>query len=131
MTAVVDASALVEVLVDSPVGARVTAHLGVEDELLAPDLLDAEVHSALAGRLRGGRLTEPDAEAALEDLATIPIIRLPHAVLLADAWRLRRNLSIYDALYVALAAETRSALVTTDARLARAPNLGIPVTVVT
>lgn len=130
MPVVVDASALVEVLVDSPVGRRTLDLLEQQDETVAPDLLDAEVHSALAGRVRDGRLTLDDAEAALDDLASTPVMRLPHAPLLTAAWHRRHNLTVYDALYVELAAEMRCALVTADARLARAPGLGIPVTVV-
>jgi predicted nucleic acid-binding protein len=43
-------------------------------------------------------------------------------------WQLRHNLSGYDATYVALAeALAASSLVTTDARMATASGIGVPV----
>lgn len=42
-------------------------------------------------------------------------------MLAARAWELGPNLSTYDAAYVALAEHLDATLVTTDARLARAP----------
>ncbi len=49
------------------------------------------------------------------------IVRHPSSVLLRRVWELRSNLSAYDGLYVALAEALEAPLVTTDARLARAP----------
>ena len=43
--------------------------------------------------------------------------------LAAAAWRLRANLSFYDAMYVALAQALAIPLITADARLSRAPAL--------
>jgi len=47
--------------------------------------------------------------------------------LLPAAWDLRRNLTIGDGLYVALARRLDVVLVTADDRLARAPRLGVRV----
>lgn len=49
--------------------------------------------------------------------------RHPHAALLGRAWALRANLTVYDAVYVALAEALDARLLTCDARLARAPGL--------
>jgi predicted nucleic acid-binding protein len=50
--------------------------------------------------------------------------RYPHVGPLGEfAWKLRHNLSFYDALYVALAARLGAPLLTADARLSRAPDL--------
>ena len=46
------------------------------------------------------------------------------------AWELRNNLTPYDAVYVALAEVLDATLVTTDARIARAPGLRAEVDVV-
>jgi predicted nucleic acid-binding protein len=40
--------------------------------------------------------------------------------LLARAWNMRRNFTVYDALYVALAEAASAPLLTSDRRLARA-----------
>jgi predicted nucleic acid-binding protein len=45
-------------------------------------------------------------------------------------WEAREQLSAYDAAYVALAEALDASLLTADARLARAPGLRCPVTVV-
>jgi predicted nucleic acid-binding protein len=62
------------------------------------------------------------AEEALADLATLPLERYSHRLVLARAWRLRANLTLYDAAYVALAELLDAPLVTCDAALARAPH---------
>jgi predicted nucleic acid-binding protein len=65
------------------------------------------------------------AEAALYALDSVVSARYPHGVLATAAWRLRHDLSYYDALYVALA--TRLG----DARLARSPGLPCAVELIT
>jgi predicted nucleic acid-binding protein len=47
--------------------------------------------------------------------------RVAHRPLIARCWELRDNLTIYDAVYVALAELMGAALLTADERLARAP----------
>lgn len=91
---------------------------------LAPHLLDLEVASALRGLVRRGALAEALAQAALRHLAVLPVTRCDHRPLLARCWRLRDNLTVYDAAYVALAEATGSVLLTSDQRLARATGTG-------
>ena len=116
---VVDASAILEVLLKTPAGARVAERLFIPGETLhAPHLLDLEVAQVLrrytlAGELDSGRGLE-----ALEDLADLPLIRYPHDLLLPRIWELRRNVTAYDAAYVALAEALAAPLVTRDAALA-------------
>lgn len=65
--------------------------------------------------------SEPErSRAALDDLADLPITRYPHDLLLPRARELRHNLTIYDAVYVALAEALEASLLTCDQRLNRA-----------
>jgi predicted nucleic acid-binding protein len=91
--------------------------------MVAPDLITVEVLSTLRRLARHGLIAAPRAEEAVNDLVTAPIRHLPTLPLAEETWRLRENLSASDACYVALAAALDCALVSADARLARAPGL--------
>lgn len=119
--AVVDASVLVEYLAAGERSEQARACLLAADERAwAPHLIDAEVGHVLRRAVLAGDLRASTAHAALEDLAGLPLRRVAHIGLLDRAWALRRNVSFYDALYVALAERLGLPLVTLDARLARA-----------
>lgn len=117
---VVDASALVEALLGTNVGASVRARMRGH-ALHAPAHLDAEVLSALGRLHRAQEVEQSRASAALDELVAAPIRRHPLADLLTGAWARRANQRLVDALYSELAASLDAALLlTTDARLARA-----------
>lgn len=120
---VVDASALFEVVADTPGAEVVRALLHADPDHAAPHLIDAEVLSVVQTHHRSGRLDDTAAAQAVEDLAAWPGERWSHRPLLARAWDLRDNLRSYDALYVALAEALDATLLTLDGRLGRAPNL--------
>jgi predicted nucleic acid-binding protein len=128
---VIDASAVVELILCSDVGLSIAALLGHEGGGDAPELVTAEALSGLRNVERRGELDDQIGETLMESLDWLPLRRHPHQPLLATAWSLRHDVTASDALYVALARHLGTGLVTTDSRLARAPNLGIPVTVVT
>jgi predicted nucleic acid-binding protein len=116
---VVDASAILEVLLGTPAGLRVMERLFAPAETLhAPHLLDLEVVQVLRRYTFAGELSSTRGLEALEDLAEFPITRYPHDLLLPRIWELRRNLTAYDAAYVALAEALAAPLVTRDAALA-------------
>ena len=123
---VIDASVAVEYLLKTPTGLAL-ADLVERAALIAPELLDAEVLSALRGAVLGGRLDEGLALTALDDLAAWPVDRLPNRTLARLAWRHLHNVSAYDALYVAAARANDAILLTADGRLSRAPGLGVVV----
>ena len=123
---IVDASAAVEYLLQTRLGARVAELLG-HARLAAPELLDAEVLSVLRRESLAGRLPERRAAEAVTDLRDWGVERVGHRVLLDDAWSLRGRVTTSDALYVALARTRRAALVTADGPLARASALGVAV----
>lgn len=117
---VVDASAVVDFLLYNEHG-RAVQRSWVDTGLYSVAHLDAEVLSALARLQRDAVLTAKDVEDRLSVLADLPVERLPiSGALTAAAWRLRDNVAIRDALYVALAAAAGMRLLTTDRRLARA-----------
>lgn len=90
----------------------------------APHLIDAELGNVLRKRVLAGDVTAAHAQTALRAAPDVVDYRYPHVGEVADlAWRLRNNVSFYDALYVALAAQLGVPLLTGDHRLSRAPNL--------
>jgi predicted nucleic acid-binding protein len=123
---IIDASAAVEYLLRTPSGLQVDS-LIANAEIAAPELMDAEVLSVLRRLVLSGELDQTRAETALDDLVHWPIDRISHRELIQLAWLHHRNLSAYDALYVAAARSDAMTLVTTDRRLSRATNLGIRV----
>lgn len=120
---VVDASALVPAIADgTDIGRQRRQRLGRE-RLDAPDLILVESLSVIRRQALAGMLDPAQAEQAVDDLLTLPIVIHPTAPLLRRAWELRANVTPYDACYVALAEALNCPLLTGDARLARAPGL--------
>jgi predicted nucleic acid-binding protein len=121
---VLDASAIVDLLLLRPPAADIEGHLVDHGfELHAPYLIDVEIVSALRRIASSGDASPERAAAAIDDFLDLPIERHPHAALLPRVWQLRDSLTAYDATYVALAEALSDAgepLLTTDARLARA-----------
>ena len=119
---VVDASAALELLLNTPFAARVATRLFSRGETLhAPHLIDLEVAQVLRRWERAGAITAPRAEEAFEDLADLPLVRYPHLLLLPRVWALRQNATAYDAAYLALAEAIGATLVTRDVALASIP----------
>ena len=98
--------------------------------LVAPELLDIEVLHTLRRLETTEAIPASRRARVLDDFRALPIRRFRHAALWQDIWRLRRNLTAYDACYVSLARQLEATLVTRDERIARAPDLGIDVEVV-
>lgn len=116
---VLDASAMVDLLVGSEHAASIETHLHAA-ELHAPGHFDAEVLSALGRLHRAGQLTTRQVTERVSLVASSPIVRHPLAPLLTGAWRRRGNLRLVDAFYVELASQLDTLIVTTDRGLASA-----------
>ena len=124
-----DASVLVAMLVDGgPAGQWATSALTAASDLLAPHLGLFEAANILRRHQLADLITADQAAQAHADLLDLPIDLWPYDVLAPRTWQLRRNLSVYDGSYVALAEMTGTPLATLDARLARAPGVRCVIT---
>ncbi|MFC9895622.1 type II toxin-antitoxin system VapC family toxin [Nocardia sp. NPDC127579] len=121
---VVDACAMGNALIrDDETGIALAKRIG-ESTCHAPHLIDAEIGSVLRKAERGGLITSDRAVAGIRMAKLLVDERYAHhGWLAADAWALRHTVSFYDGLYAALAARLDIPLLTSDARLSRAPNL--------
>lgn len=117
---VVDASVVVKWLVDEE-GSDAAAELAGES-LAAPTLLLAECANVLWVKARVGELDREQAKERTALLVDLPVTLEPIASLIADAsdLALRLDVTVYDALYVALARRRGDLLITADHKLARA-----------
>jgi predicted nucleic acid-binding protein len=118
---VTDAGVLVAVFVDDGMWGDIARARIRNEDLAAPEVIDLEVTSALRGLLRAGKVDELRALMALADLRRLPLRRASHQGLVSRCWELRDNFTVYDASYIALAEMLGTTLVTTDARMSRAP----------
>jgi predicted nucleic acid-binding protein len=119
---VVDASAVIEFLLQTPLGIRVEARLlRDEGEFHAPHLVDVEVAQGLRRLVRTGDVSPARAKETIEDLVDFDLHRHSHTDLLQRAWTLRNKMTAYDAMYVSLAEALGAPLVTCDGSLATAP----------
>jgi predicted nucleic acid-binding protein len=119
---VLDASAAIDWLLQTAVGKQIESRVYSHGESLhAPHLLDLEVVQVLRRLVRESAVCALRADQALQYLLDLRLTRYPHYVFLPQIWRLRHNLSTYDAAYVALAERLGATLITRDTRLASAP----------
>ena len=118
---VLDASAAIEWLLQSPAGIKIEKRLFSSSESLhAPHLLDVEVAQVLRRCVREKIIGAQRGQEALEDLADLPLSRYPHDFLIPRVWELRTTLTAYDAVYVALAELLDAPLLTCDGKIASA-----------
>ena len=121
---VVDASAILEVLLRTPPAPAIEERLFERGEALhAPHLIDLEVLQVLRRYAAAGEISSQRAREALDDLAAFRLRRWAHDALALRIWELRQNLTAYDAAYIALAEALGALLLTRDRRLASAPGI--------
>jgi len=118
---VVDASAMIELLLNTSAGSVVARRLSTGNETLhAPHLLDLEIVQVLRRYTLAGALDPARGRQALEDLAEMPVTRYAHDLFVTRIWELRNNVTAYDAAYIAVAEALAAPLLTRDAALASA-----------
>ena len=95
-------------------------------EMLAPDLIHAEVANVIWKRHRRREINEAEASQLLADLLSLPLQITPSAWLVAPALQLalRTRRTVYDCLYLALALASDAVFVTCDKRLVNALGAG-------
>jgi len=121
---VIDASAVVDLLSGSSSAGWVDSTIRGRS-LHAPGHFHAEVLNALGRIHRRGVRSADETSAMLGELGRIPLVVAQGHTLVEGAWRRRDEHSLADALYVELAAQLGTVVVTTDARLARATPLAV------
>lgn len=125
---VVDASLLVNALTDDGLlGERAREALVADPHWVAPPHVQVEVASAIRGRWLGAKLTDERADAAMSTLTRLAMDQAPWLEFASRVWELRRNLTPYDAAYVALAESRDCRLVTADHKLLKCSARECPV----
>ncbi|RDI67114.1 type II toxin-antitoxin system VapC family toxin [Nocardia pseudobrasiliensis] len=121
---VVDASAVSAALVRKDAVGVAVGRLLESSVTHAPHLIDAEVGQVLRRHEYQGRIGEEVAAVGLRMMTALVDNRYEHQGWMAtEAWKLRRTISFYDALYVALATRLDIPLLTSDEKLGKASGL--------
>lgn len=121
---VLDASAVVDLLIGGPAAPWLTGRLaGIEAS--APGHMPAEVLSALGRRYRAGHSSAGQVTTALNDMRALSLSVHDVGALVPGAWARRDQIRLVDALYVELASQLDTMVITTDQRLARATPLAV------
>ncbi len=108
-----------------PVAGRVPG--GMDLSCHAPYLIDIEIAHVLRRYGLEGTFDERHAARTLRHWRQLDVERYPHEPFLDRVWRLRDNVTAYDAIYVALAEALGELLVTADRKLAGSPGLNVRV----
>ena len=128
MRVVLDASAVVELVLGTGVGGRIRDRVAdPRVSLHSPELVDLEVLHVLRRYERLGTVLPDRVAGAFQNLVDLDLVRYSHAALLERVWSRRFNLTAYDAAYVTLAEILDAPILTTDGRLARVPGLAVTV----
>jgi predicted nucleic acid-binding protein len=124
MNRVVDASVVVEALLDAGRYGTWSREVLSAGGLAAPHHLPAEVANVLRRGVASGRIPAQAANLAHADLLSLPVTLYAFEPLAERVWELRGTVATFDAWYVALAERLDLELATLDARLVRAAGPG-------
>ncbi|MBX3402154.1 MAG: type II toxin-antitoxin system VapC family toxin [Phycisphaeraceae bacterium] len=119
---VIDASVAVKWFLPEKDSEQAARLLSGTRRLVAPDLLWIEVAAVLWKVVRRSAITPDEAHRIIADAAAFPVETIESFSLLPEAMRIAMETgrTVYDSLYVSLAAVERSAVVTADERLVNA-----------
>jgi predicted nucleic acid-binding protein len=123
---VLEASAGVEVLNRTGTGIQFARLLERPDlEVWTVEHFHLEVAKVMRRYVLAGELDDTEASRRVALLAQWELDVARVAPLLAEAWTLRHNVTLHDALYVTLARQLDATLLTADRKLANAPGLDV------
>ena len=120
---VVDSSVVVAMLLDGGSTGRWAVDAMTGSTLAAPSMMTFECANVIRRHESAGLIGVEQAAQAHADLLDLVVERWPYEAVATRAWQLRRNLTNYDASYVALAEFLDAPLVTLDRRIAGSPGL--------
>ncbi len=104
-------------------------HVRREVQLLAPDLICAEIGNILWKAVRSNRTARSAAQESLQHFRDLTLEIIPAQDLLVPTFQIAATYdrSFYDSLYVALAVHAKAELITADERLVNALASRFPV----
>jgi predicted nucleic acid-binding protein len=120
-TLVVDASVVLKWFVPEIHSEAAHRLLSARHQFLAPDLLFPEIGNAIWKKVRRGELTPEDGRTLVADLASVAVETVSTRGLMSEAHALAvtTGVTVYDAMYLALAVRLETALITADDKLRR------------
>jgi predicted nucleic acid-binding protein len=100
-----------------------------EIEFVVPDLFHVEIASAIWKAVRSGRLSKASGQEVFASLTQREFPTVPSLKLLDKAFQIATDYqrTVYDCLYVALAVQSNTQLITADERLANSLAAHFPV----
>lgn len=123
MIQVVDASVVVDMLLDKGESGEWCRDRVTEGNLAEPHLMQIEAGNLIRRSAARGVVDLSMAQWALQRVVWLPLELLPFDILAGRAWDLRENLTVYDACYVAAAERLGARLVTLDRKMTGVPGL--------
>jgi predicted nucleic acid-binding protein len=114
---VVDASVYIQILTEPNKSSDLIDLLQLHDEYAAPHIVDLEVMNGLRKHVFNKRMTAEQARNALEVFNDMHILRHATYPLNDNIWRVRDNMTPYDAAYVILARQLDLPFLTRDKKL--------------
>ena len=119
---VVDASVVIKWFVPEIHSDAARRLLSAPNQYLSPDLLFPEVGNTIWKKVRRGELTAEEGRKLAADVTTVAVDIVSTRRLMIDAHALAMmtGVTVYDALYLALAVRLETQMITADDKLSRA-----------
>jgi predicted nucleic acid-binding protein len=114
---VIDASVFVRLVLEPQVALKSSVELNEYEHWIAPEIIDLEVMNAIRKPLLRGEYDEERALMALDAFRSFSIERIATRELSQDIWKLRHNVTPYDAAYVVVANAIGAPLLTCDEKM--------------